>query len=135
MVFDGECLVCNRGMRYIAERDPGARFRFATLQSPVGQGLALRAGVATEGKGATMLLLDSGKLYTRSEAVLRIGCALGRGRFERGVFRGLCTLGLWAPRWLRDAVYALVARNRLRLGSTTEACWLPSDDIRRRIVA
>jgi predicted DCC family thiol-disulfide oxidoreductase YuxK len=135
VVFDGECLMCNAGMQFIVKRDPQARFRFATLQSELGQRLAQGAGVASEGREATMLLVESGKLYARSDAVLRIARGLGVGAVERWAFRSLSMLGRLMPRWVRDLAYAQVARNRHRFGLTSETCWLPSDEVRRRIAS
>lgn len=135
VVFDGACLLCNAGMQFIVGRDPRERFRFATLQSDLGRGLAQRAGVPNDGREATMLLVDAGTVYVRSEAALRIAGDLGRGTFERWLFRGLSRLGLFAPRWLRDFVYDQLARNRHRFGVASQTCWLPSDEIRRRIAS
>lgn len=135
VVFDGECLLCNAGMQFIVERDPSARFRFASLQSDLGQRLANQSGVATEGRDATMLLVERGHVYQRSEAALRIARELGGAPLGRGLFRCLATVGLLVPRWLRDFVYNRVAHNRFRFGRTTETCWLPSDEIRRRMAS
>lgn len=133
VVFDGECLFCNAGMQFIITRDPAAQFRFAPLHSELGGQWARTASLPTAGRDATMLLVQSGRVYQRSEAAFRIAKYLGRGRFERLLFRGLATLGLLVPRRLRDAAYSVVARNRHRLGSQEAACWIPSEELSRRI--
>ena len=34
ILYDGVCGLCNRLNRFVLERDPAGRFRFAALQSP-----------------------------------------------------------------------------------------------------
>lgn len=133
VVFDGACLLCNTGMQFIVVRDPREHFRFATLQSELGQALSQRAGVVGDGRDATMLLVDGGAVYVRSEAVLRVARELGRSTFERGLFRVVSRLGALVPRRLRDFAYEKVARHRHRWPWAPETCWLPNDDVRRRI--
>jgi predicted DCC family thiol-disulfide oxidoreductase YuxK len=135
VVFDGACLLCNAGMQFIVKRDPRARFRFATLQSELGQRLAQQAGTATGGRDATMLLLEAGNVYSRSDAAFKIAGELGVTAVERWLFRALGRMGVLMPRWLRDFVYNCVARNRHRLGLTSETCWVPSDEVRRRFAS
>ena len=46
----------------------------------------------------------------------------------------LARVGLVVPRVVRDAVYRLVARNRYRWFGRTEACRLPTPDLRARFL-
>ncbi len=75
----------------------------------------------------TLLLYGSGRLYSRSEAVLRIVSALPAPwsllRFCRVM-----------PRFLRDAVYKFIAKNRRRL-FRQRACFAPTADERDRFLA
>lgn len=134
VIFDGACLLCNTGMQFIVERDPGARFRFATLQSELGRRLADRAHVSG-GTAATMLVFEADAIYQRSDAVLRVARHLGRTPFERFVFGLVSRIGSWCPRVVRDFVYDRVSQNRYRFGSDSETCWLASEDLRRRIAS
>lgn len=43
LLFDGHCLLCNGIVRFVIARDPEARFRFASLDSAVGQELIRKA--------------------------------------------------------------------------------------------
>lgn len=133
VVFDGECLFCNAGMQFIVTRDPAAHFRFAPLHSDVGGQWARASNLPVNGRDATMLLVEGGRVYQRSEGALRIAKYLGRGPIERALFSTMATLGLLVPRRVRDAVYSVVARNRHRLGTRAAACWLPSEELSRRI--
>jgi predicted DCC family thiol-disulfide oxidoreductase YuxK len=132
--FDGECSFCNGAVQFVIRRDPGAVFRFASLQSELGRTWAQRASVPAEGAEATMLLLDSGVVHERSDAALEVARRLGVGRLERVLWRCFAGAAKWVPRLLRDAVYRLVARNRHRLGFSSDTCWLPTEDLKRRLV-
>ena len=71
VLFDGVCNLCHGTVRFVIERDPGQRFRFASLQSEVGQQLARRHGADPDALDS-MLLLEGERLYRESTAALRI---------------------------------------------------------------
>lgn len=124
LLFDGECGLCDRGVRFVYRRDPGGRVRFAPLQGERGRAL-LRAHGLPEGALDTVVLVDGGKAYVRSAAALRVARKL-RGAWP--------LLGLFwvVPRPLRDAVYDAVARRRHRLASAS--CALPPPGLRARML-
>ena len=132
--FDGECSFCNGAVQFVIRRDPGAIFRFASLQSEWGRAWAYRASVPVEGADATMLLLESGVIHGRSDAALEVARRLGASGLERAFWRGFAGAAVLVPRVIRDAVYRWVARNRHRLGFSSDTCWLPTEDLKRRLV-
>ena len=75
----------------------------------------------------TILLLEDGKVYTRSTAALR---AL---RHLTGPARGLFPLIL-LPKILRDPIYDIVARNRIRWFGRLDSCLVPSPQTRDRFI-
>ncbi len=126
VLFDGVCNLCNGTVRFIARRDPGARFRFAALQSPIGREL-LGLSALPDGALETLVLLEEGRLFVRSTAALRIARRLS----------GLWPLAYGAiviPRPIRDGVYRLIARHRYRLFGRQETCMIPSADLRSRFL-
>lgn len=126
VLFDGVCNLCNGTVRFIARRDPGARFRFAALQSPIGREL-LGVSALPDGALETLVLLEEGRLFVRSTAALRIARRLS----------GLWPLAYGAiviPRPIRDGVYRLIARHRYRLFGRQETCMIPSADLRSRFL-
>lgn len=124
VLFDGVCNLCNASVTFIIDRDPGAVFRFAPLQSDVGQALVLGCGLEGED---SIVLVEDGRCYVRSEAALRIARRLD------GAWRFLGALR-FVPRPLRDPVYQAVARNRYRWFGRQEACRLPTPDLRARFL-
>jgi predicted DCC family thiol-disulfide oxidoreductase YuxK len=126
VLFDGVCHLCQGSVRFIADRDPRARFRFAPLQSATGAALLERHGLSG-GLVDSLVLIDGGQAYTRSAAALRIAGRLGGG------WR-LAPILLLVPAFLRDWLYDVVARYRYRWFGRSESCEIPSESVRARLV-
>ncbi len=71
VLIDGVCHLCQGLVRFIIPRDPKGIFKFAALQSEAGRELLITAGLETD-RLNTVVLLDNGRFYTESSAVLRI---------------------------------------------------------------
>ena len=132
ILFDGVCNLCNGFVQFVIRRDPHARFRFAALQSTEGQALLAAAGspltAATIASPESVLLLEGGRLYSHSAAVLRIARGLG------WPWRLAAVGWLLPPSW-RDALYRYVARHRYRWFGRQESCLLPTPALRARFVS
>lgn len=127
VLFDGVCNLCNGFVQFIISHDPAGRFRFVALQSEAGQALLSRYGQAAAATPETVMLLEQGQLYTHSTAALRIARGLN------WPWRGFAAL-LVLPRFLRDAAYRFVARNRYRWFGRQESCWLPTPELKARFL-
>jgi predicted DCC family thiol-disulfide oxidoreductase YuxK len=122
ILFDGVCNLCNGVVRFIIARDPAARFRFASLQSDTAQRL-----MKENRPGDTIVLLEEGKMYSKSAAALRIARGL---RFPWPL---LCAF-IVVPRPLRDLVYDWVARHRYGWFGKLDTCLLPTPELQNRFV-
>jgi predicted DCC family thiol-disulfide oxidoreductase YuxK len=118
--FDGYCGLCNGFVDFVLARDRGRRFRFAPLQGPTARA---RFGDPGDVDPTTILLEDEGTVFERSTAALRIITALG------GIWR-LAGLLRLVPRFIRDAVYDWIARNRYGWFGKRDSCRLPSSEER-----
>lgn len=125
LFFDGECGLCNRTVRWLMARDRRRLLRFAPLQGKLAT-LKLPALPAGYEDGSVVLWDEEGVHY-RSEATLRAVASLG------GAWRAASAL-LWVPKVLRDSVYRLVARNRIRWFGRVESCALLSAADRDRLL-
>jgi predicted DCC family thiol-disulfide oxidoreductase YuxK len=124
ILFDGVCNLCNAFIRWIIQRDRRAHFKFAALQSEAGRG-AISAYTIPEEE--TVLLVEDGSVYVKSEAALRIIRRLGwLGR--------LSPILRLIPRRMRDGVYDFVARNRYGWFGRRDRCMIPTDDVRPRFL-
>ncbi len=126
IVFDGTCLLCSRWVRFLLRVDRRARYRFAPMQAPPGRALLRRHGLDPDDP-LSLLLLDGGRAWTDSDAVLRVLTGLGGGWRLLGVLRGV-------PRGLRDAGYRWLARNRHRWFGTSSSCSVPDAAQRARFL-
>jgi predicted DCC family thiol-disulfide oxidoreductase YuxK len=119
ILFDGVCILCSRGCRFVSKRDHRGYFRFLPIQSPDGRVLAEQLGIVPENPDSFAFVANS-RAYVRSEAVLRIARELPRWRWT------------WAfhaiPRVIRDGIYDVVARNRYQWFGRRDACILPTAD-------
>ncbi|MCC2547187.1 thiol-disulfide oxidoreductase DCC family protein [Hymenobacter sp. BT175] len=128
ILFDGVCNLCNGFVQFVINRDPHGRFRFAALQSDAGQEL-LRAHGASAAVVApeTIMLVDQGRVYSHSAAVLRILRGLS-GPWP------LMSAAVVVPAFIRDAVYRFVARHRYQWFGREESCMLPTPELARRFL-
>lgn len=103
-MYDGDCNLCNRSVRFVRAHDRGGRFSPVPFQSDEGRALAASLGVDPE-TPHSVILLEEGRAYERSVAGIRILKEL------RGTRHLAQVLGIW-PKWLLDRMYDLVARHR-----------------------
>lgn len=127
LLFDGVCHLCHGAVQFILKRDPHGHIHFASLQSETGKQLLAQFGHQESGMQSVIFIEDS-QLYTKSDAVLRVGRKLG------GVWPILSRAGLVLPRFARNVLYDWVARNRYRWLGKSEQCLLPSPHTRSRFL-
>ncbi|MDJ0866754.1 MAG: thiol-disulfide oxidoreductase DCC family protein [Myxococcota bacterium] len=126
VLIDGVCNLCHAAVRFLVPRDPEARYRFASIQSPLGSRLMRAHGLDPESLDS-VVLIDSEGAHGSSTAVLRILRGLP------GIWR-LAALGLLLPRALRDRAYGFVSRHRYRWFGRRDACALPTAALRDRFL-
>jgi predicted DCC family thiol-disulfide oxidoreductase YuxK len=126
VLFDGVCNLCNGAVRFIAANDPQRRFVFLALQSPRAAALLGTPAVAAR-EPDTIVLLDRGRRYERSDAVLHIALGL-RAPWP------LAFAAILIPRGAREAAYRWIARNRYRWFGRLDVCALPPPGLRERFL-
>lgn len=129
VLFDGVCNLCAGSVRFVIDRDPEGVFRFAPLQSAVGERLLDGAGFDEAHENLdSVVLVEDGKAYTKSDAVIRIAARLG------GPYRLLSPFR-YVPKRARDAVYEFVAANRYDWFGKRDRCLLPTPELESRFLA
>lgn len=127
MLFDGVCNLCNGAIQFIIKRDKKDKFRFAALQSEIGQKLVVERGIDTS-KVDSIILIDPGvAYYTKSEAALEIGAELKGYRILSNILRLI-------PSSLSNIVYDLIARNRYKWYGKKETCMIPTPEFRAKFL-
>lgn len=118
ILFDGVCNLCNKSVQFIIKRDKKDIFRFTSLQSETGQSLLERHELPTK-ELSSFVLVEDGKVYTRSTGALRVARKLS------GAWPLLYAF-IIVPSFIRDAVYNFIGTNRYKWFGKQESCWLPS---------
>lgn len=126
VVYDGICVMCSGSVKWLAARDPAARFRFTTAQSPLGQALLGAHGLKTQEFDSNLVLIDR-VAYTRLDSVIAVGSELG------WPWRAVRLLRI-LPARCQDWLYDVIAANRYALFGRRDVCDIPSSGFRERIV-
>lgn len=125
ILFDGICNFCNSNVQFIIKRDPHGYFKFASLQSNIGQKLLKKYGIQNDMD--SFVLIENNHYYLKSSAAIR-------------VFKHLN--GLWSflyifhfiPTPIRNFFYDIIAKNRYKWFGKRESCMLPSKEERQRFL-
>jgi predicted DCC family thiol-disulfide oxidoreductase YuxK len=128
ILFDGDCALCSRAVRFVADRDRAGRFGFASLQGEIGRAECARLGVArASGEPDTMVVTTACRAWIRSEAVIEVA-----RRLPWPWRAGLLLAAV--PRPIRDAAYRWVARHRFAWFGRVDACAAPTAAVRARML-
>ena len=126
VVFDAECVLCSANTQFILKHDHQKRFLLASMQDEYGSALYRENGI-DPANPETLVVKEGDRLHRNSDAVLTIYQNLG------WPWKIVALLKL-VPRFLRDPVYLLIARNRYRVFGKRETCWLPAPEYRDRML-
>ena len=126
ILFDGVCNLCNGFVQFIIQQDPSGKFKFASLQSAYAREKLAGAAI-NQSNLDTVVFLHDGKLYTKSTAALKIARHLGNGW-------SLLYPLVYLPKFFRDGIYNLIAKNRYKWFGRQESCMLPSPDLSSRFL-
>ncbi len=125
LFYDGTCGLCARSVAWCLRHDRAGVLRYAPLQ---GETYAALDVPDKPCELDTVVLLDRGKLLTRSDAVLRAVALCG------GPWGALAAVGHAVPRPLRESAYRYVAARRLGWFGRADACALATPEQRGRFL-
>lgn len=124
--FDGVCVLCNRVVDFLLKHDRKKFLKFAALQSELAKSLVRTRENSPDEE--SVIYFDSGKIFYRSDAVIRIADYLG---FPYSSIKIACLL----PVPVRDAIYNYIARKRYHGFGKRDSCRLPDEETRGRILS
>lgn len=125
ILFDGYCNLCNAAVVFILKRDKKEKFYFASLSWPIA--LEIKKKHPAFAHTDSILVYQNGKVYDQSSAALKIA----------GGLRGLWPLlGIFwiVPKFLRDALYRFIAKNRYKWFGKRDTCMIPNKDVSHRFL-
>jgi len=127
ILFDGVCNLCNNSVQFVIKRDKNDVFRYAALQSDVGQQLLKQRHIDTIAVDSIILIEPGVAYYTKSDAALEIAQHLG------GLWK-LSAIFSWIPATLRNRIYDFVAKNRYKWFGKQESCMIPTPELRAKFL-
>ena len=112
-------------MQFIIKHDTKKKFKFASLQSEIGQQLLIENQLGTQ-ELSTVVYINKSIVYTKSTAAIRVFAQLG-------TLLKFAILFLIVPKFIRDFCYNLVAANRHKLFKDG-TCLIPSKELNERML-
>ena len=126
ILFDGVCNLCNSSINFIIKHDKKKQFLFTSLQSDAAKDLMLHYEIKKYDID-TIFLLEEGKLYDKSTAILKISKHLNYGL-------QFCYGFIIIPKHWRDLVYDFIAKKRYKWFGKRESCIKPSLKLKSRFL-
>ena len=126
ILYDGICRLCTSIIVFVIRRDSKKVFRFASLQSRLGQ-TVLKNFELPLSDFKTFVLVDQKDYYTKSTAVLQVIKKLDG-------FWPILYFFVLIPAPIRNFIYDRVAKNRYHFFGKRKTCLVPTDDIKDRFL-
>jgi predicted DCC family thiol-disulfide oxidoreductase YuxK len=127
ILFDGVCNLCNSSVQFVIKRDKKDVFRYAALQSEIGQQLVNQRHIDTSKVDSIILIEPNVAYYTKSDAALEIAQDLG------GLWK-LTTVFTWIPTSIRNGIYDFIAKNRYKWFGKQESCMIPTPELKAKFL-
>lgn len=126
VIFDGVCNLCNKFVNLIIERDKKRIFKFSPVGSEFSKGVEEKFAIDLI-KLDTVVLVENKKVLIKSTAVIKICRHLG---FPYNLMVAFYAV----PKFLRNKIYDLIARNRYRVFGKRESCMVPNTEVMSRFI-
>ena len=116
LYYDGVCVLCNKSIRFIINRDRKNQFKIGLLDA-----------FKNEDKQDSVVLLHKGIKYNYSNAVIKSLILIG------GIYK-LAALLFIFPKSLRDFVYKIIAKNRYKWFGKHNTCPTLPEEWKERLI-
>lgn len=124
LLFDTECLMCNRFIQFILKKDINKSFQFGSFQGKFASQILEDHSIK---KQETIILYDNSRVFIKSSAVLRC--------FKQFKYpwKFLYIL-IYIPRIIRDYIYDIVSNNRHKLMKDSSSCMIITPELKKRFI-
>ncbi|MDH3321690.1 MAG: DUF393 domain-containing protein [Flavobacteriaceae bacterium] len=126
ILFDGLCSLCNSSVQFILKHEKNQNFLFASLQSDAAAKILLQLNYKKNDLNS-LVLIEEKHIYTKSTAALKI-------------IKSMKPLWSWfyimiiVPKFIRDFMYDLIAKNRYQWFGKLNICELGIDKNKDRFI-
>lgn len=118
--FDGHCLICDKAVLFIKNRDPDHKFLVALLSGETAK-IILPVDLQNNPHSLVLYNKNTKQIYIASTAALKILKELGQPWSWIFYF-------IYFPKILRDPIYYFVSRIRYLLFKRKDFCTIPSEN-------
>ena len=125
LLFDGECGFCNRAVLFFLRRERNKKMHFVALNSELG--LELRKYFEIEDRIDSIILIKDYGAHIKSCAALRMTF------YMKGLWP-LLSVFLVIPPFIRNRVYDVVAKRRMKFFGKVEHCALLAPEDKERFL-
>ena len=118
VIYDGACGFCKGSVNLLIKLDKKRALKYASLQGKYANKLNIDKTIDS------IVYYENQKLYYKSTAILKILNALG------GVWR-LSKIFYIIPKFIRDFIYDLIAKNRYIISKNSVQCKIHTQEEKR----
>jgi len=126
IIFDGICNLCEDSVNFIVKRDKKAKFKLLQFQSRLAKNYLENYNLKFENLD-TVILIRNDKIYLKSDAALEIA------KYLDGNWKYLYIFKI-VPKFIRDAIYMYISKNRYRFFGKKESCMVNKKEIEDRLL-
>jgi len=125
ILFDGVCNLCNTTVLFLIRHDKKQNLHFAAQQSESGQQIMQQHHLT--GDNNSVILINDNRVYYKSDAIIETA-KLITGWPK--VFK----YSIIVPRFLRDAIYNVIAKYRYKIFGKKPICALPTESHKHKFL-
>lgn len=127
MIFDGVCVLCSEGVKWMLRRGPKGTTKFIIVQSPLARALYAHYGLDPD-KFDTFMVLKDGVPYYRYRGWLEAAKTMPPP------WRWLGYAGRIIPEFVGDFFYDIIQRNRFQWFGRRESCLVQNAETQARFL-
>ncbi|MFY7965508.1 MAG: thiol-disulfide oxidoreductase DCC family protein [Chitinophagaceae bacterium] len=126
LLFDGVCNLCNKLVLFVIKRDKNNKIKFASLQSEAGRKILLSNNFCTNNL-SSFVFIKQNRVLIKSTAALNLSKEIG------GIWQ-LLYVFIIVPKFIRDLVYDIVAKNRYSWFGKQNECMVPTKELMNKFL-
>ena len=125
ILFDGVCNLCSNSVSLLIKYDKNNIFNFAALQTKAGEKIIQEYQILNDRK--SIILIKDGVVFYKSDAIIEIAKQITG-------WPSILKYSSVFPKFFRDGMYDVIAKNRYFLFGKKETCSIPSEDDSKRFI-
>ena len=125
ILFDGVCNLCNNFVSFLIKHDKNNVFKFAASQTEAGVNIISLYSLS--GMEKSVILIKNEIVFYKSDAIIEIAKNMTGWPL---IFK----YGFLVPKFIRDSIYNVIAKNRYYLFGKKTNCPIPTETDRKRYI-